>query len=213
MNDGAIYETVIDELTYENAYESEMNLWSILLMTGYVTVARLAGESGSGQELELRIPNRGIASIFQEAVADHFKQTVDERSLNELMDSLWNGDDETASRIMSELLLCTISYMDYHEDYYHAFLAGLFKGRGFEVESNKERGLGRPDIQLIDNHNHRVVIIEVKKSARAEDMEADCQNAIDQIIAGQYTAGLSDFSLIVCYGISFFRKRAFVKKM
>lgn len=213
LNGGTISEMVTDELTYENAYESETNLWSILLMTGYVTLADPAEEPESGQEVKLRIPNRGIASLFQEAVADHFKKTVDERRLNELMDSLWNGNDEAASKIMSELLLRTISYMDYHEDYYHAFLAGLFRGRGFEVESNKERGLGRPDIQLIDHPNRRAVILEVKKSAKAEDMEADCRKGIDQIIAGQYTAGFDHFDRIVCYGVSFFRKSALVKKM
>lgn len=50
--------------------------------------------------------------------------------------------------------------MDYHEDYYHAFIAGLFVGRGYETESNKERGLGRPDLQLKDIDNRRTMLIE-----------------------------------------------------
>ena len=39
---------------------------------------------------------------------------------------------------MNEALRQTISYHDYKEDYYHAFLAGIFAGAGYMVESNKE---------------------------------------------------------------------------
>ena len=31
-----------------------------------------------------------------------------------------------------------ISYHDYREDFYHAFLAGIFTGAGYMVDSNKE---------------------------------------------------------------------------
>ena len=47
------------------------------------------------------------------------------------MQALWAGDAGTASALMSDLLWKTISYMDYHEDYYHAFMAGLFVDRGY----------------------------------------------------------------------------------
>lgn len=68
--------------------------------------------------------------------------------------------------------------MDYHEDYYHAFIAGLFVGCGYETESNKERGLGRPDLQLKDIDNRRAMIIEVKKSTSRGHMEKDCEDAL-----------------------------------
>ena len=73
--------------------------------------------------------------------------------------------------MLSDLLWKTISYNDYHEDYYHAFLAGTFTGIGYEVESNKENGLGRPDIILKDEDNRRAIIIEAKKSKSEEDMD------------------------------------------
>lgn len=38
-------------------------------------------------------------------------------------------------------LFDTISYFDYKEDYYHAFVAGLFTGAGYEVSSNSEQGM------------------------------------------------------------------------
>ena len=94
------------------------------------------------------------------------------------MEALWTGDTDAASKLMSSLLWKTISYMDYHEDYYHAFIAGLFVGRGYETESNKERGLGRPDLLLLDADNRRAMIIETKKSTSAEQMEKDCDAAL-----------------------------------
>ena len=68
------------------------------------------------------------------------------------------------------------------EDYYHAFLAGIFVGRGCEVESNKKRGLGRPDIKLTDHKNRRILIIEAKKSDSASLMEKNSGEALKQII-------------------------------
>lgn len=62
------------------------------------------------------------------------------------MEAFWNQDAGEAGRIVSELLWRTISYNDCHEDYYHAFRAGTFVGIGYEVESNKEKGLGRPAV-------------------------------------------------------------------
>ena len=212
LNGETISETVTNSLTYDQVYSSERNLWSLLLMTGYLTVNHRV--DNDKHPVELRIPNREIANIFQTAVVDHFNQTVDQTEINSLMNALWNGDTDTASEIISDLLWHTISYMDYHEDYYHAFLCGLFVGRGgYMVQSNKERGLGRPDIDLRDKKNRRVIIIEAKKSEREEDMSSDCDKAIKQIIDNQYAAKLDGYRQVLHYGIAFFKKSALVKKL
>ena len=78
----------------------------------------------------------------------------------------WESDETEATRLISALLWYTISYNDYHEDYYHAFLAGIFVGQGYHVESNKEKGLGRPDILIKDRRNRRAIIIGAKKSKK-----------------------------------------------
>ena len=38
---------------------------------------------------------------------------------------------------MNALLRRTISYHDYREDFYHAFLAGIFIGAGYMVDSTR----------------------------------------------------------------------------
>ena len=76
--------------------------------------------------------------------------------------TVWKKDTETATKEMNKLLRKTISYHDYKEDFYHAFLAGIFAGAGYMVESNKEHGEGRSDVVVYDSIDGRVVIFEAK---------------------------------------------------
>ena len=208
MNSGAIIQTITDELTYDTLHSSEDNLWSVLLMTGYITKADAEEE---GETVKLKIPNKEIASIFEDTVVRLFRETIDTNMQKSMMEAFWNRDAEEAGRIVSELLWRTISYNDYHEDYYHAFLAGAFVGIGYEVESNKEKGLGRPDILLKDEDNRRAIIIEAKKSDKEADLDKDCNEAIDQIITEKYAEGLYGYEQIFCYGVAFFQKQAKVR--
>ncbi len=208
MNGETIVQTITDELTYDTLHSSEDNLWSVLLMTGYITKADPEIE---GETVALKIPNREIASIFEDTVVRLFKETIDTDMQKRMMEAFWNKDAEEAGRALSELLWKTISYNDYHEDYYHAFLAGAFVGIGYEVESNKEKGLGRPDILLKDEDNRRAIIIEAKKSVKKADMDKDCDEALAQIADKKYAEGLYGYEQILCYGIAFFQKQAKVK--
>ncbi len=210
LNGGTITQTISDELTYDTLHSSEDNLWSVILMTGYLTKAD-AGEEG--ETVRLKIPNREIASIFEDTVVKLFQDTMDDNCRKDMMEALWRGDEREASEAISNLLWKTISYNDYHEDYYHAFLAGAFVGLGYEVESNKEKGLGRPDIFLKDDDNRRVIIIETKRSKKEDNLDQDCDRAVSQILSKKYAEGLYGYTQILCYGIAFFQKQARVKRV
>lgn len=128
------------------------------------------------------------------------------------MTALWSGQEERASIILSDLLWSTISYNDYHKDYYHAFFAGIFVGRGgYAVDSNKERGLGRPDIDLRDKRNRRCMIIEAKHSDSEKEMSHDCDKAIKQLRDNQYALKLTGYRQVLRYGIAFYQKQAMIK--
>ncbi len=86
-------------------------------------------------------------------------------------------------------------------------------GRGYEVDSNKEKGLGRPDILLKDKNNRRAIIIEAKKSKKESDMDRDCGEAISQIIRENYAGGLYGYGQVFSYGVAFFQKQAKVRKI
>ena len=208
LNNEPVVQKISDELTYETLHSSEDNLWSVLLMTGYITKA---DPEEDGDTVSLKIPNKEIATIFQDSVARYFTDTVNTDTIKEFIEALWEKDEVRAGELLSGLLWKTISYNDYHEDYYHAFLAGIFVGRGYEVESNKEKGLGRPDIFLKDRNNRRAIIIEAKRSEKEADMAKDCDKAIKQINDVKYADELYGYDRILCYGVAFFRKQAMVK--
>ena len=76
-------------------------------MTGYITKADAEEE---GETVSLKIPNREIASIFEDTVVSLFKETIDTNIQKSMMDAFWNKDAEEAGRIVSALLWKTISY-------------------------------------------------------------------------------------------------------
>ena len=212
LNGGTILQTISDELTYDTLHESEDNLWSVLLMTGYLTKADPEAE---GDTVELKIPNTEISNIFEETVVKRFIDSLalDRSKQKELMEALWNGDEEKASERMTDILFDTISYHDYHEDYYHAFLTGIISGLGYAVKSNQENGLGRTDIDVREKRKKRGMLLEAKKSKRLRDMEKDALDGKKQIIEKEYLRGFSGFESVVCYGISFFQKKALIKRL
>lgn len=130
-----------------------------------------------------------------------------------LFAAVWNGDSERITKEMNALLRRTISYHDYREDFYHAFLAGIFTGAGYMVDSNKEHGEGRSDVVVYDAVNARVAIFEAKYTKVLDNLENECDTALQQIDDRMYAKEFEDdYDDILCYGISFFKKRCMVKK-
>lgn len=78
--------------------------------------------------------------VLSKGVQDYFKETYGREThfIPNGVNAVWNGDSEGITKEMNALLRRTISYHDYREDFYHAFLAGIFTGAGYMVDSNKE---------------------------------------------------------------------------
>ena len=130
-----------------------------------------------------------------------------------MFQALWAGDSETLTKEIGKLLRKTISYHDYKEDFYHAFLAGILASFHYSVESNREHGEGRSDIVVYDEENSRVVIFEAKVAKSPEELPAACDAALHQIEARQYAEDFRDeYDEILCYGIAFYKKRCLVKR-
>ena len=210
LNGGTITQMITEELTYDSLHETEDNLWSVLLMTGYLT---RSNTDEVGNTVSLKIPNVEISKVFESAVVRLFQEQLDKSRQRALMDAFWKGDAEAATNLISGFLFDTISYHDYHEDYYHAFLTGIFIGLGYGVKSNHEYGLGRTDITLTDKKNRRALVIEAKKSDQESGMLMDCDNALRQIVQRKYADSLKGYTHIECYGIAFYQKSALVKKL
>lgn len=211
---GYIVEQIDESLTYDYLHSSEENLWSILYLTGYLTTVREEDLSISVPDglSALAIPNAEIQEIFETTVMKWFSDSAKTWSRQILFDAVWKNDCELLTQEMNKLLRKTISYHDYKEDFYHAFLAGIFAGAGYSVESNKEHGEGRSDIVVSDIVNGRVAVFEVKKSNALADLVSDCEAALAQIDDRMYAKEFEDdYDEVLCYGISFFKKRCLVK--
>lgn len=215
MAGGCIVQRVDENLTYDYLHASEDNLWSTLYLTGYLTRAREADYKGEVPDgmVALMIPNAEIREIFETTVIRWFDDSTKKWNRSALFDAVWRGDSGSITKEMNALLRRTISYHDYREDFYHAFLAGIFTGAGYMVDSNKEHGEGRSDVVVYDPVNARVAIFEAKYTKTMENLERECDMALQQIDDRMYAAEYEDdYDQILCYGISFFRKRCMVKK-
>lgn len=215
MAGGCIVQRVDENLTYDYLHASEDNLWSTLYLTGYLTRAREADYKGEVPDgmVALMIPNAEIREIFETTVIRWFDDSTKKWNRSVLFDAVWRGDSGSMTKEMNALLRRTISYHDYREDFYHAFLAGIFTGAGYMVDSNKEHGEGRSDVVVYDPVNARVAIFEAKYTKTLENLERECDMALQQIDDRMYAAEYEDdYDQILCYGISFFRKRCMVKK-
>ena len=210
-----IVQRVDENLTYDYLHSSEDNLWSMLYLTGYHTKARneQTDEVLPDGAIALMIPNEEIRDIFETTVIQWFDDSTRKWNRTLLFDAVWNGDSVNLTKEMNILLRRTISYHDYKEDFYHAFLAGIFTGAGYMVDSNKEHGEGRSDVVVYDPVNGRVAIFEAKYTKNQEKLESTCNTALQQIDERLYAKEYEDdYDQILCYGISFFKKRCLVKK-
>lgn len=215
MSGETIVQRVDENLTYDYLHSSEDNLWSMLYLTGYLTKARneQTDEVLPDGAIALMIPNEEIRDIFETTVIQWFDDSTRKWNRTLLFDAVWNGDSVNLTKEMNILLRRTISYHDYKEDFYHAFLAGIFTGAGYMVDSNKEHGEGRSDVVVYDPVNGRVAIFEAKYTKNQEKLESTCNTALQQIDERLYAKEYEDdYDQILCYGISFFKKRCLVKK-
>ena len=208
ISGSAIRKRITETLTYSTLYSAPENIWSLFLMTGYLT---LAGEYDANEENELRLPNEEIRRLFISSVDEWFSEKVRRSNRKELFDAIWSGNETNLSNEISKYLKQTISTYDFREHFYHAFLAGIFSGAGYIVRSNRESGDGRPDIILLDRNTGYAAVFELKIADSPEDMGNAADRAIAQLKEREYGSDLFDYDRIIGFGISFFRKRALVR--
>ena len=214
LSGGYILQKVEEDLTYDYLHSSEENLWSILYLTGYLTRVREDDLPAPLPEdtSALIIPNAEVREIFETTIQKWFDESAQTWNLTTLFDAMWSGDAETLTAEINKLLYKTISYHDYKEDFYHAFLTGILAGSGCAVESNREHGQGRSDIVVYHPERPQVIIFEAKYAKKLDELEERCEAALDQIEEKQYTKEFDNgYTSIRCYGIAFYKKCCLVR--
>ncbi|MBQ8135373.1 MAG: AAA family ATPase [Clostridia bacterium] len=218
-----IKKVVYEDITYENLVSSEENFWSVLYMTGYLTTEpkefintlEVDDSTIDDDRISLKLVNNEVKDLFARTIAVWFRETIVKDNRTELCEALWKGDDATLSQIISRYLRRTISYYDYSESFYHAFLAGLLSGmKGSSVESNRETGEGRADIIIRNEYSSKAAVLELKVVKHLSDVAVICDEALKQIDDMGYVRPLVEeegFDVLK-YGVVFFKKRCFIKK-
>ena len=72
---------------------------------------------------------------------------------------------------------------------------------------------GRSDVVVYDSLNGRVAVFEAKYAKSLNDLDTACEKAVQQMDDLMYAKSFEDdYDEVICYGISFYKKRCVVKK-
>ena len=211
---GTIEKPVHEDITYEDIYKSQDNLWNFLFFTGYLkTVERSFIEQQI--YLSMTIPNEEISYIYKNNIREWSLQCIGKQDLSGLVKAFEDGDCETVSDIITGQLMDTISFYDYKEDYYHGFIAGLLRHNSrYIIKSNRESGNGRYDLTLKTKRirKGRAIILEFKVADKIDKLEKGCIEALEQIEKLHYDNDIIEegYTDILKYGLCFYKKECFV---
>jgi predicted CopG family antitoxin len=208
MSGQSLIKYIKPELTYREM-DNINNIYSFLLLTGYLKVIKDRGEN----QYELVIPNKEVYEIYKQSFMSYFEDYTTSRK-GELYQELVDGDAKKVNLLLNDILLRSISYFDNQESFYHGFLVGLLND--YEVVSNRESGNGRFDVCVLpENILGTVVLIECKHSISEDDLIDDAKEGARQIIEQKYLEEhrFKKYENAVGYGISFYKKQCYVVKL
>lgn len=208
MNGQSLIKYIKPELTYREM-DNINNIYSFLLLTGYLKVIKNRGEN----QYELVIPNKEVYEIYKQSFMSYFEDYTTSRK-GELYQELVDGDAKKVNLLLNDILLRSISYFDNQESFYHGFLVGLLND--YEVVSNKESGNGRFDVCVLpENILGTVVLIECKHSISEDDLIDDAKEGARQIVEKKYLEEhrFKKYENAIGYGMSFYKKQCYVVKV
>ena len=207
-----IEKEISQELTYDEIDKSIANLWSVLFTTGYLTKQGVTDDG----KVRLSIPNREIKNLFIKKIREWFSDTTanDGKTLEQFCNAFVDKDTEKIEELFGDYLWNTISIRDTavakdkKENFYHGILLGLLGYKAsWLIKSNTESGTGYSDI-LVEVPNNRTGIVIELKYAENGDMDAACDEALNQIEKKSYVDKLKQDGMrnFIKYGISCFKK-------
>lgn len=208
MNGQSLIKYIKPELTYREM-DNINNIYSFLLLTGYLKVIKDRGEN----QYELIIPNKEVYEIYKQSFMSYFEDYTTSKK-NELYQELVDGDAKKVNLLLNDILLRSISYFDNQESFYHGFLVGLLND--YEVVSNRESENGRFDVCVLpENILGTVVLIECKHSISEDDLIDDAKEGARQIVEQKYLEEhrFKKYENAIGYGISFYKKQCYVVKV
>jgi len=207
----SIIEKINFNLNYNTLYNNSNNIWSLLLLSGYLTVSDFDTYTNY---YKLQIPNKEVLSYFIDLVNtyyNNFNKTFDK---DKLLKALLNKNTLEITSIINDFMKGTISFRDSKESFYHGMMFGLLSGiENYIVSSNREAGYGLFDLVFYDYEYGSVgIIFEFKCVKKLDDLEKSAYEAMQQINEKDYQVIFDnlDINNIIKYGISFCGKKCYV---
>ena len=213
-----------DSMNYDCLSEHDPNdFWSLLLHTGYLTVDwektdALTPNENNPDDIVVRLPNLEIKDCFTKNIQKRFKDVFVNLELpGKFVNALVKGQQVDISNILFDMLQKYVSIRDTAtkaplENYYHGFINGIFTSCEklvSEYHSNYEAGNGYPDITFKAERNTKAVIIEIKATSKAEEMDELAAIALSQIEEKNYAEPFTKIAKITdiyAIGIAFCKK-------
>ena len=196
------------ELTYREM-DNINNIYSFLLLTGYLRVIEDLGEN----KYKLVIPNKEVYEIYKQSFMSYFEDYTFVRK-EDLYQCLVKEDVDQANEILGDILSRSISYFDNQESFYHGFLVGLFSGK--KIKSNREAMHGRFDLCILPKQIFQTaLILECKHSKSVKELVSDAKEGAKQIIDNKYEDEIINdgYLHVKGYGISFYKKYCYIVKV
>ena len=196
------------ELTYREM-DNINNIYSFLLLTGYLRVIEDLGEN----KYKLVIPNKEVYEIYKQSFMSYFEDYTFVRK-EDLYQCLVKEDVDQANEILGDILSRSISYFDNQESFYHGFLVGLFSGK--KIKSNREAMHGRFDLCILPKQIFQTaLILECKHSKSVKELVSDAKEGAKQIIDNKYEDEIINdgYLRVKGYGISFYKKYCYIVKV
>lgn len=208
-------------VVYRSLSEEPANIYSLLLVAGYLMASRKELQADGAYLCEVTIPNREIASVYKGEILTHLLQigAITRTTANKIAESLYANDQKKLQKAIAEYMDKSISFYDAGaEGFYHGLTLGLvaLMDNHYKIKSNRESGDGRYDICLIPRENrYPGIIMELKwKSGLSETaLDTLSDDALAQIDEKRYGAemGYDGVDKILKLGIAFSGKKVIIK--
>ena len=215
LNGITVESTINTNIIYPNLKDIESNIFSFLLMTGYLKAVKTTIDEHGICVCQLAIPNKEIKSIYHNEILSLLSKHVGESIIHTLNQALLTKNAASLKIALGKFLMESISYYDgLKENYYHGLLLGMsiIFSSDYYLLSNRESGEGRYDIQLQPKTSAMPgIIIEIKAASDAsvEKLKTLAAAALKQIDDKHYDTELMAHGTTTVhkYGIAFCGKK------
>ena len=208
-------------VVYRSLAENPANIYSLLLVTGYLKTPKKELQRDGSWLCQVSIPNREIEAVYKNEILSHLMRigAIERTTANKIAESLYALDLKKLQKGIAEYMNRSISFYDSGaEGFYHGLVLGLvaMMDNQYKIKSNRESGDGRCDISLFPrDKKYPGIIMELKSDKDLSDKELEdlSKEALDQIDDKRYDAEMREDGIknILKLGIAFSGKKVKVR--